>query len=350
MNLFIKVIIYIIVFVLLIVLFELFSGFNFHKFLNKKLYTCTDLQINKKGCDYNCKLSIKHRISEGELKASKSKLVICGLSRNIEKLFDILKKRLEKTGSLFAEYKIVIFENNSNDNTRFLLKKWSKENNNVILLDCCSLGDCECDLKKMVLDKNKVGMFDLIRMKKMAMYRNKYLDYVKKNLSFYDYMMVYDTDMEGCYSNDGLMHSISYNNWDMIASSIRAPLLGTFGLSTVIYDSLAYVDLKEKNINKNTSFYEQPFKWIKMNNGVNKEKKNCVLFPVKSAFNGLTIYKVKSVLNSSYNIAKCEHIGLHIDMIKNGKDKLFINPFFTGYSGYQGQIGNGLRSITSIIN
>ena len=58
----------------------------------------------------------------------------------------------------------------------------------------------------------------------------------KKNLSFYDYMMVYDTDMEGCYSNDGLIHSISYNNWDMIASSIRCPLFGTFGLCTIIYD------------------------------------------------------------------------------------------------------------------
>ena len=71
---------------------------------------------------------------------------------------------------------------------------------------------------------------------------------------------------------------------------------------------------------------------------------------VKSAFNGLAIYKVKSVLNSSYKIATCEHIGLHVDMIKNGKDKLYINPFFTGYSGYQGQIGSGLRSITSIFS
>ena len=97
-------------------------------------------------------------------------------------------------------------------------------------------------------------------------------------------------------------------------------------------------------------FYKQPFKWVKMNNGVNKQKKNCDLFPVKSAFNGLAIYKVKSVLNSSYKIATCEHIGLHVDMIKNGKDKLYINPFFTGYSGYQGQIGSGLRSITSIFS
>jgi hypothetical protein len=342
--------IYLIISLTILILFELYTGFNFHKFFNKNLYKCTDLKINTNQCSNNCKLAIKYRISDGELKASKSKLVICGLSRNIEQLFDILKKRLEKTGSLFAEYKIVIFENNSNDNSRFLLKKWSQENNNVILLDCCSLGDCECDLKKMVLDKDKIGMFNLIRMKKMAMYRNKYLDYVKKNLSFYDYMMVYDTDMEGCYSNDGLMHSISFNNWDMIASSIRAPLLGTFGLSTVIYDSLAYVDLKEKNIKDDAKFYKQPFKWVKMNNGVNKQKKNCDLFPVKSAFNGLAIYKVKSVLNSSYKIATCEHIGLHVDMIKNGKDKLYINPFFTGYSGYQGQIGSGLRSITSIFS
>ena len=49
------------------------------------------------------------------------------------------------------------------------------------------------------------------------------------------YDMVYDTDMEGCYSNDGLMHSISYNNWDMIASSIKSPLFGTFGLYTICF-------------------------------------------------------------------------------------------------------------------
>ena len=176
MHILLKTSLSILILFLIIIVFELCTGFNFHKLFNKKLYECTDLSINTSDCNNNCKLVIKHRILEGKLKASKSKVVICGLARNIEKLFNILKERLEKTGSYFLDYKIVLFENNSNDNTRNLLKKWSNDNKNVILLECCSLGNCGCHLKKLAIDKNKIGMFETERMRKMALYRNKYLD------------------------------------------------------------------------------------------------------------------------------------------------------------------------------
>ena len=58
----------------------------------------------------------------------------------------------------------------------------------------------------------------------------------------------------------------------------------------------------------------------------------------KSGFNGLAIYTMKSVNDSSYKNSDfyCEHIDLHYDMNKKGYDKVYYNPnmiMFTGQPG-----------------
>jgi len=57
-----------------------------------------------------------------------------------------------------------------------------------------------------------------------------------------------------------------------------------------------------------------------------------------SAFNGLAIYKISSILDSRYIIApkSCGHVGLHDNMRQNNHDKLFINPSMLLYAGMQG--------------
>jgi len=57
-----------------------------------------------------------------------------------------------------------------------------------------------------------------------------------------------------------------------------------------------------------------------------------------SAFNGLAIYKMSSILDSRYIIApkSCGHVGLDDNMRQNNHDKLFINPSMLLYAGMQG--------------
>lgn len=335
------------------IIFEIATGFNFHYLINKKKYKSDNLDLDLSYYSNDCKLLIKNKIIKGMNIAKKSKIVICCLARNIEKNFELLIKRLQKTASNFSDYRIIFFENDSTDNTRKLINNFSKYNKKVILLDCCNFeGNCNCNLKNMSINKDIVGTFENERINKMALYRNQYLNYVKNNLADFDYMMVIDSDLNGPYSNYGLFHSLSFNDWDIIISSIKAPLFGSFGLFTIIYDSLAYEDYNNEleNIKERSNLIKEFKKWYLMNFKSYKSSRKCELLKVKSGFNGLAIYKVKSVLKSKYHGGRCEHTSFHYDMYKKGYNKVYLNPLLDGITGYQGPIGNGLRSFTSLFS
>ena len=69
---------------------------------------------------------------------------------------------------------------------------------------------------------------------------------------------------------------------------------------------------------------------------------NTDLIPVKSAFNGYGIYKIKSILNSSYiGDTNCEHTNLAKNIIENN-GKLYIDPNWIGYVDRQGPAEGGL--------
>ena len=73
---------------------------------------------------------------------SNKTITICCLCRNISNIFSKSKIKLETIGKIFKSYQIVLFENDSSDNSRKLLKKWTQENKNVILLNC-NVKDCK---------------------------------------------------------------------------------------------------------------------------------------------------------------------------------------------------------------
>ena len=103
--------------IVFIVLTEIESllGMNIHEKIHPNLYALT----------YNPELpeAAIEDVKRGEAIASASKIVICCLARNCEKLVAKNIKRLEHIGKQFSEYKIVVFENDSSDNTRELFKR-----------------------------------------------------------------------------------------------------------------------------------------------------------------------------------------------------------------------------------
>jgi hypothetical protein len=282
----------------------------------------------------------KNIIEKGKKRAENTKMVIYTLCRNISKEFDKSKKQLEDIGKLFKEYKIIVFENDSNDNSRDLLKNWTKENKNIILLDCCDkclfpLNNCYCDEEKYncKLRHKKgydIGVVSSSRVHMMKNHRNKCLEYIKNNFSNYDYVGVFDFDIEGGILKSGIYHSIGLDNWDAIFANGRSPL-PPFSLNSSMYDSFAY---RSEN-NDNESTVKKWFKMIKL-----KSKVGDKLIPVKSAFNGFGIYKLNSTRDSKYKIMNsplnCEHVGLHDDMYKKGFNKMYINPNMLLFAGFQG--------------
>lgn len=311
----------IIVIITIILLDYCFSP-NLHKFWYPKYYnniTFKDDQIDTS------------RVELGRERAKNQSIVICGLARNN---YDVLVKNIPKIdamGSLFNRYKVVVFENDSADATRQLLKQWES----AVVLECPEEPNCKLKQRLMY----DLGTLSKSRIDKMSDYRNRYLEYVKQNYSDYDYMLVIDLDFEGSISFDGLLHSLSFDNWDGICINGRCPFPGTFGAATMAYDSLAYQPLGD-NTDYKIDQKTLDSKLYLLNNllfnlyTLNKDiLTNNELIPVNSAFNGCAIYKMDSIRKARYsNYASCEHIGFH----RSIGGKIYINPYWKGYSGYQG--------------
>ena len=276
--------------------------------------------------------TLQEKINIGCEVANTKRVVIISLARDVEDIFYNTRLKMEKIGEKFLEYTIVIFENDSDDNTRSLLERWSNENYNMILMDCCNLGDCGCKLKNKKGYDIGTHSYSSGRISKMRFYREQVLRYTTANYSHYDYVMMYDFDMSGGIYLDGLMTSFYYDNWDMIFSKglqSRPKLAG----GVVMYDSLPYIPEHSSFDHKN-SLRKMGNILNKLNNlKIGSEPVRC-----KSGFNGLAIYTMESMINSTYMNTEfyCEHVDLHYDMYQQGYDRIYHNPNMILYIGQAG--------------
>ncbi len=266
--------------------------------------------------DKYVKLSFSQKtIKEGKKRIKNSKVLIVGLGRDIDQILPYSIHRLRDLAKRFKDYRVILYENDSEDNTLVILKLWANEDKKVIILS-------ENLFEKKAADH---GDMSLGRFEKMAKFRNKCLQEVRNpEYKDFNYVIVVDLDLLGGFSANGIASSFGYDNWDMIAANgcgfLSFVTTGAFDY----YDQLAYRDKKGKRIgyycgtacNDQKSFTPKP----------QYDIADTKLYPVTSAFGGLTIYKKKIFDTCSYAGYDCEHICLHDCMIKHGFDKMFTNP------------------------
>jgi glycosyltransferase involved in cell wall biosynthesis len=329
--------------ILLILIIIIFFLFIFDKIpdLHSKMYPeyYRDPYFQVKGVDQD-------NVLKGKTIASNKKIVFCGLCRNIEKMIGKNIQLLELLGRQFDDFKIILFENDSEDQTRQIIKSYSETIPNLILLDCGPDNpNCIFKEKKMY----EIGALSNTRIQKMAYFRNEYLKYIKKNLSNYDYVMMMDMDIEGYFNMDGFFEVLAKEDWDAMFINGRIDYM----LSSVMYDSLAYVRsncqydeyLAEKQ--NNLGFIQKTIK----NLLETPEKEKWI--PVKSAFNGCGIYKMETILSSDFsNIYSCEWIDFHKKASDQGRNKFYIARDWLIYVGFQGPrpvslVSNFLKKILS---
>lgn len=320
----------IVVFVLLIIC--IFIDLFLYAFgINVQMKTCPEYYKNvitqsDIGKHYKIKKGFQQKVQKGKQHISDKKVVISILARDISTMFDNAVMKTEQLGEQFDDYRIVIFENDSSDDSRSKIKKWARENEKVILLRCCEEGSCSCDLKVRQLKVH--GALNNKRIKKMAKFRNRCLDYIKKNFRHYDYMIVYDFDTRGGIFMDGFYSSFEDpSQWDIICAMglSYAPIF--FGKVDIVYDTIAFTPKDNKKSKNRTlqlinNFLQQ--QKILKNNTIGDKN-----VPVTSAFNGLAIYKIKDITHPNvYYSSKthCEHLDLHKSMEKIQKNRVFINP------------------------
>ncbi|MBX9923671.1 MAG: hypothetical protein K2Y01_06135 [Rhabdochlamydiaceae bacterium] len=267
----------------------------------------------------NSKNEYADRVSAGYACMNQSRVVICGLAHNCAKSLESVERRIEETGGLFKDYRVVLFEYDSDDETREVLKAWQKNNPKVHLM-------------KSEVSDSKFAQNEFDR---MANFRNKYLAYVSKNCKKFDYMMVLDMDLKDSWDLDGLASGFASSNWDGMFAYGLDPISWSCGLLYVMNDLAAYVktgdttkQISQANISKN---------YLKVNFRDSLLKgSGASMIPVASAFGGMGIYKVKSLKGSWYEGRASEHVSLHQAMAEKGHGKFYINSSLVLVNNRQG--------------
>jgi hypothetical protein len=220
-------------------------------------------------------------------------------------------------------YHVVIFENDSTDNTKQVLDKWTNTEKNIHV----SLND----FGTITIPKkngNIIPSYSKYRIEKMANYRNYYLDYIEKKNLCGDYMIVIDLDVRKI-NLEGVIQAFSLDyEWDALTACgvSRAP--SSFYRKRY-FDTYALIECGKEHIPQTKeSIRAAQYKWAFL-------QQKMPLFRVASAFGGFAIYKMEAIVGCRYGIlpnddeqVECytEHFYFHQQMKACGYDKIFINP------------------------
>lgn len=258
-------------------------------------------------------------------KINQSSIIICSIIRNAENGLKRNIPVIQEFCKYFANYKVVVYENDSTDNTKNILTEWVNKDSEHIVALMNILGS-----GKTIPSQNSVIVnpyFSRKRIEKMACLRNQYMKYIDDHKLEADYLMVVDLDVAQLYL-EPILSSFAQTapNWDVVTAygySLSPTLKRRY------HDTYALTELGKENIPQtetdilgNASHFA----------GLLKQKD---WIPVYSAFGGLSIYRFDMVRGLRYQVldnndsrveVHCEHYSLCQQMRKRGASKIFINP------------------------
>lgn len=239
----------------------------------------------------------------GQSRMEQSTAVICGLARDVAEILPVTIARIERIGERFGDYRVVIYENDSRDDTRSLLLAWAQRNPRVrVAVE--TIGDPVNPCARC-----------LQRAARMANYRNRCLDVLRSEFANFDYALVLDTDLKGGWSYDGIANTFGHDDWDFVGSNgIIFKRLGRDLNVPIQYDAWAF--RWDDNFSALPTSSVNMLQW----------QRGQPLVPVTSCFGGLGVYRMKALLSARYSGWDSEHIPLHQEMRNNGFHRMFINP------------------------
>lgn len=259
-------------------------------------------------------------INSGLSFIANKKIIFLGLCRDVADVIENNLSKISTIGNQFADYKIIIFENDSTDSTKDILNNLKNNNTNIEILS-------------EDLNRQKYGSSqDKDRIVALAEYRNVLRLYAKNKYPDYDFVCVIDTDFID-FSINGFLNSFGYFSQD---SDLSAMSGYSYRIMNCIYgdkqslwnyDSWAYREYWWNNwqAQDKTEFanYDRMI-WY----GYCIPPVGLVPKQVNSSFGGCCIYKSSYYFSDvSYDSFDCEHVCFHYGLYsKNNGFKLFVNP------------------------
>lgn len=244
------------------------------------------------------------------------KVVIAGCTKNSATYINEHLQKLVSVGELFETYSIIIYENDSSDNTLEILSKFKKNNNNFNFVS-----------EKNVINKIKYPNINN-RVQIICHGRNILLKIIKQYYFNYDLMIMIDLDnVLEKFNPNTILNILKYNEeW----SALTANCFGKY------YDIWALrIPSNVWNIHIHNKIWNNPIDhdcWSQIINNthprilIESYQKiipiDMSLIKTESSFGGLGIYKISKILNSNYDcytydkngnllFIQCEHVSFN---------------------------------------
>lgn len=273
--------------------------------------------------NFNCDID-KTKVKDGLAFFKTKKLVICGLIRNSEKTVELISRQIAAVGSLFADYRAIIVENDSTDRTREWLLQIVDSNPKIKVLGCgVNSPICTMNLKPTIQHDRAIS-----RIEKMVLLRNMYLQEIQTDpaVKDFDFVLMWDLDIRGEFYLDGVgtcgwyfNHGINSEKVNVLCSNAVIHINNDSAdpiTSGKYYDPYAYKDFSQVKTFTTIDDVDPP---------------SCAGDPIhlKSCFNGLALYRKTVLTGHKYgteaigNESLCEHVVLHSDM-----NNIYLNRSF----------------------
>jgi len=261
---------------------------------------------------------VRSKVEALSLIARKS-IVFVGCARNCVAKVEASLNTLTALGSLFSSYKIIIFENDSNDGTDNILKNYAASG----MINLIKIDNLDFSLP--------------MRTQRLSFARNLLLGQVK-NLAP-DYFCVADLDgvLGSNFDVDGFISNFKLDEcWDAVFSANANFYYDVWALR---HPDLCPSDYMKRMDSLNPVLgMENVFNLCLRNLSGVKFTNMSGWLPVDSAFGGIGLYKTQSFKHSSYwgyaNGEVCEHVAFH-EKAKAAGMSLYINPEFVVNSEFQ---------------
>jgi hypothetical protein len=200
---------------------------------------------------------------------------ICGPVKNCAPYLNKVFENIEKIGSLFDDYKIVLFYDSSTDDTLDILKEYQNKNPRLLFY----------------INNNPVSEF---RTHRIAYARNFCLKYIRNNLQTYPFFIMMDFDDVNCKEiNVEILRKYLYSDsWDGLSFNTSPSYYDIWGLSIWPY-CFSY---NHFNDNYNYHGIIKDYIMSKLNSLKPGQIIACI-----SSFNGFSIYRTNKFLDTYYD-------------------------------------------------
>jgi hypothetical protein len=261
---------------------------------------------------------------------------ICGPVKNCGAYLNKVLENIEKVGSLFDDYTILIYYDQSSDNSLQILKEYQNKNPRL----------------NFYVNSNPTSKF---RTHNIAVARNFCLNFIRNNKEKYPFFIMMDFDDVNSkeVNVNTLGKYLRRGDWDGLSFNTSPLYYDIWALSIKPY-YFSYLHFKQSNI-----FNHDTLK--KYIDSLLKRVPNGGLLKCLSAFNGFSIYRTSKFLNTYYDgrlrkdlLSKnlldeqakvtnskmiyndygtvnghyedCEHRSFHLQAIRNSGARIMISP------------------------